>query len=61
MKVKLKQDYDWIGNDEEYFKDEILEVTEIEYFPNNYARYFKLKNGYETMDWIPKEICEIIQ
>ncbi len=59
MKVKLKEDFDWNGNDSKYSKGDILEVQELMGFNFNYARYYH--NGeYDTMDWIPKSICELI-
>jgi len=60
VKVKLIKDYMWSGNDCFYKKDDILEVEELLGFTQCYARYYQHMDGYETFDWIPKIICEVI-
>lgn len=68
MKIMIKEFYNYPANDEAYHKGEIIEVVELKEFPNNYARYYSIEQDFmdgkfkmETIDWIPKSICEIIE
>lgn len=60
IKVKLLEDFDWNVNDRKYNKGEEFEVVEFDYkkgyISKNYARYYD-----NTLDWIPKDISEVIE
>lgn len=55
MKVKMIVDYYSFVNDFEYKKGQIVDVTELEGFNDSYAVY-----RYDTVDWIPKAMTQII-
>ncbi len=68
MKVVLTEDLDSNINDEAYTKGQMIDVVELRYFNTSYARYYFKdvdfpdgKFSVQTMDWIPKEICEVIK
>ena len=67
MKVTIKEFYNYPANDEAYFKGEVIEVVELKGFLKNYVRYYSIEQDFmgevakvETIDWIPKSICEVI-
>lgn len=56
MNGKVLENYDSVFNDFVYFKDEIVEVTELEKYTDEYVIY----RG-NTLDWIPKRLIQILK
>ena len=68
MKVVLIEDLDSNINDETYAKGQIIDVADLESFDRSYARYYFKDVDFPDgkfcipmMDWIPKELCEVIE
>lgn len=59
MKGKLLEDFDVNSNEFIYKKGDMVDIIEIDGFQKSYGIYYKLEK-YNTMDWIPKEIVELI-
>jgi hypothetical protein len=59
FEVKLLEDYDVNTNDFTYVKGQVVSVTELESFRDNYAIYHNLTEC-NILDWIPKKIVKII-
>lgn len=64
MKVRVLETIDSNINDRDYFIGDILDVKEFDSFPRNYAYYYMTVNEfnepYQVLDWIPKNMVEII-
>lgn len=63
MKVKVIEQIDINYNDRIYDIGNILEVEEAKCFPRAYIHYVMKQNKdkqYKTMDWIPKEMVEVL-
>jgi len=53
VKGELLDDYVSELNDNDYYKGQMVAVTELEGFPNDYAIY-----RYGGLDWIPKRLIK---
>lgn len=60
MKGKVLEDFNVNSNDYAYKKGDIVELLEIDGFKKSFGIYHKLEL-YTTIDWIPKDIVEIIE
>lgn len=56
MKGKILENFNSNINDYSYNKGQIIEVTELYSFHLSYAIY-----RYDTVDWIPKNLVQIIE
>ena len=65
LKVKIIEKIDSKINDQIYNIGEILDVYELSLFPSAYAYYHFATSGFlegmNSVDWIPKEMAEIIK
>lgn len=55
MKGILLQNHHSPLNEFDYDEGDIVEITELEAFKDSYVVYYE-----ETLDWIPKELIQII-
>lgn len=58
MKGKVLKDYNINTNDFKYKQGQIIEVVELDSFPNSYVIYYNLPEC-NILDWIPKSMIEL--